>query len=620
MTQVEGPRIRATELASQTGSFLVDFMVSTGQGEDTVYYMAEEFYRVRRVAGAERLYLLDYERTMTQIPDVRGDICANDKIMLGIVDENLDFKESPDGNVVVFEVAGRLFSYNLSTNRMAVLFGFYDEENRDARALYPHYKIKILDVDEGGGVHFAVYGYMNRGNHEGEVGIQVCYYDSSLNMVEEKVYLPYDKSASVLEQEMERLLYMNRWGKLYLFLGNTIYRVDVLERDFEELVKVTQDGSLMVSDNHRVVVWQEGDDLYHGRKLVALNLDDGTRKELKAGKGEAIMPLGIIGEDVIYGLARQEDLQEDRAGRVFFPMYKVCICDSQGTLLKTSQKEGYYVLNCSITENQISLEQLYRDENGVYQEVDPEYIMSNTDASTTRNQLVVAAIDVYEKYVQIQTKSNIDAEKLQILTPREEVYEDNRELVLESGDEVGQYFVYGSHGISGIYWSPARAVIQAYEESGAVVDDSGRRIWIRGNRVTRNQIMAIKAQSVTEDRSSLAVCLDTILEFEGITRNTQALLDDGSDAMEILRDNLRNVGVLDLSGCSLDAVLHYVNQDIPVMAVLENGEAVLVVGFNQYNVVLMDPVEGRLYQKGINDSTKWFEENGNCFITYIRQE
>ena len=58
---------------------------------------------------------------------------------------------------------------------------------------------------------------------------------------------------------------------------------------------------------------------------------------------------------------------------------------------------------------------------------------------------------------------------------------------------------------------------------------------------------------------------------------------------------------------------------VAVLALLENGEAVLVTGFNEYNVVIMEPSTGTLYKKGMNDSTEWFAENGNCFITYTRK-
>lgn len=616
--EVLAPVVYITELEKQTGAFVVDFIVAAGTGEDTVYYMAEEFYRVRRVEGASRLYLLDYERTMTQIPDLHGTICANDKILLGIADENLPFMESADGNTVLFEMAGRLISYNATNNRMTLLFSFYDENNRDSRALYPRHNIKILNVDEGGSARFAVYGYMNRGRHEGQTGILIYSYDSVLNVVEEEIFIPYHKSQSVLKEEMEQLLYLNRDNQLYLFLGNTVYCVDIVDHSCQELVTVIQDGSLQVSESHEILVWQEGNDIYHSSRLKILDLGLGCEYEVRAEEGEFVMPLGFMNEDIIYGLARGEDIVTDSAGRVFFPMYKVCICSREGKLLKESRQEGYYVTGCSVEENQIILERMQRSEKGAYREADAEYIMSNEETKSGRNQLSVAVTDVYEKYVQIQTRNEIDGRNLQILTPKELVFEGDRNLTLEKEGADSRYYVYAKGEIRGIFLEPAEAVLQAYAESGQVTDGMGRLIWVKSNRSVRNQIMAITADAADEERSSLAVCLDAVLKYEKMDRSSQALLEEGYDALEILEDSLDGAQVLDLGGCTLDALLYYVNRDIPVLAVLEGGETVLITGFNQYNIVIMDPESGRLYQKGMNDSSRWLAENGNHFITYIR--
>lgn len=58
---------------------------------------------------------------------------------------------------------------------------------------------------------------------------------------------------------------------------------------------------------------------------------------------------------------------------------------------------------------------------------------------------------------------------------------------------------------------------------------------------------------------------------------------------QILKDNLEQSRVLDLTGVSLDSVLYYVNQDIPVLVMTEEGEAVLLIGFNEMNTVIMNP-------------------------------
>ena len=132
--------------------------------------------------------------------------------------------------------------------------------------------------------------------------------------------------------------------------------------------------------------------------------------------------------------------------------------------------------------------------------------------------------------------------------------------------------------------------------------------------------MAITGEEVTDNRSSLAVCLDTILKFEGVSRRTEYLLEQGNSVTSILEASLKDVQVLNLKGCSLDAILYYVNMDIPVLATLQDGNAVLIVGFNELNIVVMDPLTGTVYKKGMNDSTQWLEENGNNFITYVRKK
>lgn len=615
--QEDAASIRLTQISGNVASLLMDFVVSTGEGKNKIYYNVEEYYRVRYTS--ERMYLLDYERTMTQIPDTTR-MYANDKILLGITDENVDMMESADGNTVVFSDMGQLLSYNAATNGLTVIFSFYDKDNADRRTLYDNHGIKILDVDEGGNVKFAVYGYMNRGRHEGETGIQIISYDNSLNTIEEEVYIPYSKSYAVLKDEMEQLLYRNRQQHVYFFLENGVYDVDLENRSAEQLVSIRQDDSLQVSENHEIIVWQEGDDINHSNQLNVRNLNTGEQTVIRAEDGEAIRPLGFMGEDIIYGVARESDIRTENSGQLFYPMYKVCISNSSGDNLKEYGQDGIYIVDCAIEGNQITLSRIQRSENGSYQEILDDQIMNNVEEEPGQNKVVTADIDIYERYVQIQTKTTIDTKTIKVLNPKEVVFEGGRELTLDAVSEVSRYYVYNAYGVQGIYSAPGKAVKEAYDSSGVVANDRGITVWLKGNRVSRNQIMAIKEESVTDQKNSLTVCLDNILRHAGITRNTEYDLAQGKTAIQILEENMTGVQVLDLSGCSLDAVLYYVNQDIPVLAILEDGEAVLVTGFNEFNVVIMEPSTGKLYKKGMNDATTWFAENGNHFISYMKIE
>ncbi len=613
------PKITIRELSSQTGSFVLKYYVGIEEGKSTNYYAVDEFFRVRYTS--DRMYLLDYERTMNQMLDTDGDVFGNSSIFLGIMEDDASLWESDGGNVVAFISENRLFSYNIADHKLALLFGFYNQENQDERALHDQHRIKILSVDEGGNVTFMVYGYMNRGRHEGETGISVCYYDSTVNTMEEMIYIPYYKSPEILLAEVEQLSYINRMGTLYLMLDNAIYGISAVSRSYEVLVKDLQEGCYQVSDSNLMMVWQKENSLYEGKELILMNLNTGRKTSIAAGRDEVIAPIGFMGEDLIYGVAREEDIVLDDTGNVIFPMYCVKIQNEAEGVLKTYIQENVYITKGNVVENQIILERVKKNDSGDYVKISDDHIMNAEVADKMQNTLEVVAIDTFEKVTQIILKSEVQKSAVKLLTPKEVLFEGGRNIVIDENEITSErYYVYGKGGMEGIFMDVGNAVDMAYEVSGVVVNDAGSYVWQKGNRSLKNQIMAIQGELQTEERSSVAVCLDTMISFEGISRNSAYMLQAGETVLGILEENLEHAKVLDLTGCSLDAVLYYVNQDIPVLVMLEEGEAVLLIGFNEKNTVVMNPENGEVYKVGMNDSKEWFEKSGNKFITYIRTE
>lgn len=618
--KVTEPQVSIKELASQTGSIELNYIVSIRQGRTDDLYNIKEFYRIRYTS--DRIYLLDFERTMSHIFDENADIFSNNKIGLGIVDrENIQLKESDGGNVFAFTDGKRIFAYNVADNKFSTLFSFYDGDYEDERACWQKHGVKILDVDEAGNVKFIVYGYMNRGKHEGEVGISVYYFNGMVNTVEELLYVPDGSSYEVLHAELGELAYVNRSETFFFMHEGTVYAVDLGSRTYETMVSGLQEENYRVSDSNRMVVWQTGEDLYQCEKLILMNLNTKAKTEITAGSGEYIAPLGFMNEDLIYGLARKEDVVQNNTGNIVFPMYSVRIQNENGEILKTYEEPRMYVTGSEIQENQINLTRLRKEEgSGIYTEAENDQIVSTKMESEGSNTLETVAVDVYGKIVQIVVKSPMDAGGIKKLTPKEVLFEGGREIALQdNGTEVPRYYVYGKNGVEGIFTDEGNAINKAYELAGTVINEKGAYVWIRGNRSVKNQIMAIKGATITEEKNSLAVCLDTMLQYEGIMRNTEYMLNRGETIVEILEENLEDARVLDLTGCSLDAVLYYINKDIPVLASLNDGNAVLIIGFNELNTVLMDPLVGEPFKKGMNDSTQMFEENGNRFITYMKE-
>ncbi len=618
--KVTEPVIDIKELEERTGSFQLEYMVGTRSGRERTYYQVKEYYRVRFTP--DRMYLLDFDREMTQIFDENADVFVNDKIMLGIVDEDVKMKESDGGNVFAFVSSNKLYSYNVTDQKLARLFSFYEEDITDPRSSYTRHQIKIMNVDEAGNVVFIVYGYMNRGRHEGEVGVSVYFYNSMTNTVEEQIYIPYEHSYELLKSDVEKLSYINKSAICYLMLEGNVYAVDLRAKNYTVVVSGLTEENYKVSKSNKMLVWQEGGEQYSSTVLKLLNLGTEQETEITAGNGEYIALLGFMEEDLIYGLARQENIVSDHAGNTTFPMYCLRIQGESGKLLKTYQEEDVYVVDSVITDNQITLSRVtWDEERAEYVSASDDQIMSTEKTSVGSNGISSVVIEKYETVLEIVVKEMIDTKALKILTPKEVLFEGKRELVMKEKEEMGRrYYVYGKNGIEGIFSDPGKAVIYAYNHVGVVVDNEGDYIWKRTARSTRNQIMAIEGEQVTELNTCLSVCLNTILKYEGVSRRTEYLLEQGNTIPSILETSLKDVQVLDLSGSSLDAVLYYVNMDIPVLATLQDGNAVLIVGFNELNIVVMDPLTGTVYKKGMNDSTQWLLENGNHFITYVRKE
>ena len=607
ITAKTDPQITIREIDEQTGSFVTDFYVTTSDAETENLYHVQEYYRLRYTS--DRIYLLNYERTMDQVFRENGNVYANNKIMLGITADEIQMEESDDGNILAFVSGNRLFSYNTVDNKMAYLFGFYDKDNKDTRTFYNMHRIKILDVSEGGNITFLVYGYMNRGRHEGEVGISAFYYDSTVNTIEELVYIPSEEPQDVIIEKVNRLSYINRDGILYLMDNQHIYGINFTERTYEMVADHLHYNGYVISDSNRMIAWQEGDSLENSQTVVLMNLNTGVQKRIEAKASETIVPIGFIEEDLIYGIVNKNDIVTDYARETVLPMYCVKIENENEGVLMTYEQENVYVLSGSVNQNQITLQRVSKSEDGTYVEIAEDQIVDAESVSLGRNTIEVVVTQNYEKIRQIVLRKEIDVNSMKQLTPKEVLFEGERSVYLRSSDEEQeQFYVYGKYGIRGIYGNEDQAVDAAESEAGVVLNSAG------------NQIMAIQPDMVTEERDSLAVALDTMLSYEGIMRNSAYMLQSGETIRSILEGALSECQVLDLSGCSLDAVLYYVDRDIPVLVMLQDGNAVLLIGFNEMNTVIMNPQTGTIYKMGMNDSKTWFKENGNRFITYIRNE
>ena len=612
------PVFTIMDMTGQTASIQVEYLVSYTRYEREVHAFVKEVYRIR--TGTERMYLLDYERTMSEYFSEDASSFVDEEVVLGIRDTDVEMAESEGGNIVAFAQNGVLYSLNVTENRIARLFSFHDADNLDERAFPDDRNFKILQVDEAGNVFFMVYGYISSGRRQGYCGAQLYFYDGSANTVEELAFIPSGKSPEILKAQIDQLAYINGKYELYLFLNDQICCVHLDSQTVDITAENLSMDSCSVSESNRMIAWQSGE-RYASESLILMNLSTGEQTRIEAGSGNYILPLGFMGEDIVYGIARQADITRDDTGAMVFPMYQVKIQDESGELLMTYEKEGYYVTGCEMSGNQIILSRVERDAQGDYVTAEDDQIVSSQTEAKRANTIITVPTENDDRLTEIQLRSGIKTGQLKVLTPGEVLYEGSRQVDLPPSQEtVELYYVYSPDGEVTFAATPREAIERAEESSGSVTARGGFYIWRAERLHTSNQIMAIEGTAADEERSNLEVCLDVILTYEGVTRNTGYLLEQGKTVAEILQENLENVQVLELTGCSLSSVLYYPDREIPVLALLEDGNAVLITGFNERNVVLMDPQTGQVSRMGLNDATAWFEENGNMFVSYVEMQ
>ena len=631
------PMAMVKDIDNETAQICLNYIVQIPEETRLRSYFVEECFRLR--LGAERMYLLDYERTTDQIftlgeqekkegvPDVAS-IIAGNKIVLGITDSDVQKMESVDGNSLAFVNCGRLFSYDAANNRISEVFSFYGGDLTDRRETLRKHDIRICQVEETGNIVFLVYGYMNCGAHEGCMGVSVYEYDSTLNTVEEKIFVPYDGSYELLQYDMEKLAFVGEHD-LHLLMNGSVYEISPESGAFRPLAEDLPVGGVVSSENGMMAAWSDGTDLYDTKELILKNLMTDVESTVRAEENERLIPISFFGADLVYGIASVSDISRDISGHTIFAMHSICIRDEEGAILKEYGQPGVYIVGVDVSDGMITLHRATRDENGVLQPYADDQILNNTRSGNTKNTIETAVTERFETIVQIAVRSEIKKSSMQILDPRFVIYEGER--IAETGmwERQEQYYLYQRGHLQGIYDNVYEPVNRVFLESGVVRDGSGTVVYRRMALPAKNQIMAISESvtKVTPEDTPLAVqaaAADTMLSYMNVHTQTLEQMEDGMDAREVFAANLPTAEVIDLSGVTPEALLYYTAQDIPVLMQYQDGSAMLLIGYNEFNIVVLNPA-GRengdqVYKIGRADAAKVLAENGNRFLVCLRPE
>ena len=613
--QIKGEVSSIKEISGNYMTIVYDYEVEcAGEQDETEVYQIREYLKVRYAEGTE--YLLDYERTMEQELDASGNVLDNNGILLGIAKEELPYMANEAGTIVSFVQAGELWNYNQSQDALSLVFSFADSEGYDIRNLCKEHEIQIVSVNEQGDTTFKVIGYMNRGEHEGEVGTAIYFFDIEKNFVEEKAFIPDNISSEILLKEQEQLVYYNEQQEvLYAMKEGTLYKVDLEKGKKEALVENLEKDQYVSSKDGRLLAYQTVSSLENAEEVKVLDFVTGKERTVTCSSGEFIRPLGFISEDFVYGIGRKEDAGAFVTGEHVCPMYKLEIRDTDNEVVKTYQADQVYVTGVTVEEKMLILDRVVKNES-VYTAVAKDYITSNEEVEKSNISVETYTSDEKERQVRIKYESGISDKKPKLLKPKQVLFENPVLIPFEEEGEAEVFYTYGKGKLLGIYASAADAIRQANENQGLVVSESQKYVWERGNRSLVYDIAGVDL-SPYQEGNTLAAALNRLFAYEGKTVDAAGEMAAGKKPIEILQEQFLG-NVLDLQGCSPEELCYILGKGTPIIAMTDLNNAVLLIGYNDSMITYVKPDTGEKVSVPYEELEALTVASGNTYLGYLK--
>lgn len=618
--KVTTPVVTIKEILGSVACMELKYKISAVNDYDTLqYYNVTEFFRIKWTASD--IYLLDYKRSMNQVFDASNQNISASRINLGIdSDSQCEFLASDSGKYIAFVKENGLWLMGISENIVRSLFAFDSIEDSDIRDMNDNNEIQIVSVDDDGNVEFLVYGYMNRGDHEGMVGVALYQYDIESNIVKERVFIPFTKPYQILKETVGKLAYVNKNNIMYMMLNDSVYSIDLTGSEYVQIISGLKDGNYAVNSMGNLVAWQADDMQGAGKIIKTLDLETGAEVTINAEEGKRIKVIGFVYDDLAYGIAEDNMVVTDKNGTTTVYMSELRIVDSKGTVLKSYANPSYYFTSAKIDANMINLTRVtYSAETASFQAASDYQVFGNEeeDSNVVAASTITTDLKKQELVINFVTKVTTSS-KLELKYPQEiSVAETNSLSIRELIAAENKYYVYGYGSIAGIYDEVSAAIVEADKISGVVIDETGNYAWARISKPTEYQIPNVQMQGTAgegDGTAQLALCINSILAANGVNVDVTAELMAGRSAVELLNEKLPDNETYDLSGCTLTEVLYYVCNGQPVLAEVDTNRYILVTGYDFYNAILLSPVTGNSYKQGIEETETMFQQSGNKFI------
>lgn len=551
-----------------------------------------------------KITMFSYDRYVDEYFDRTGIDALNNVYEIGIVSsDDLEYRYVENNRKIAFVRNGQLWMYDYDQGEIIRVYSFCADDYTEDAATYDAHNINIMEFADDGNLTFSVYGYMNRGDHEGKLGIGLFTFDYSTLEVDELLFVECNVPYEAMKTETSRLTYYDG-QKFYYMMGGKVNAVDIKNRKQSYIAENLSAGDVKVSADMSVMAFGENEDQSQNTRITLMNMKTGNSYDITAGYGECLICYGFKDSDMVYGVSDIADAGVDadlesfsetkysEESRDNIPAKRLYIVGSDGSQIKEYAKDGCYLMQVDVNANLLYLTRGEKS-NGKFVAIKDDFItFKEDDSKQTIGTVHNSSITGYDR-LYFTVPENIYLSYIPNLNiTKEKIDDQNSYMIMTIEREKVTYHVYDNLGLSKIYDVAGDAINYAESVAGIVVSSDGEVIYRKMESQEYNTIAAgIFHHSTGTVDASLTDCLYMVLNYQGV-QVTEDEIKQYSDPVTVLNTLGKKKGI-NVTGLSLDMLLGYVSDGIPVISRIDDGRYVLIVSYNDEDVRYYDPVENK---------------------------
>ncbi len=569
--------VRLTGFDGHMGTISIRFTAQRDLGNNqSEWYDIFESFTLRQ--GPERLYMMDYTRTMNEW--FRGEnSLEKDRIVLGIAEpERTSSKSSPSLRFEAFVANRDLFLLDTSEGVLKNIFTFRSESSRGMASNDYKYDVKILRVEDNGDVMFMVFGHMIGGEHEGELGISVNRFRFSENAVSEQTFIPISTTYEEIKQGVDTLTHLSKDHILYLKIEDSVFGIDVNTNDYVTIAGELKDHQMGVSQSKTNFAWQGTKDEQGSEILYHMDLETGEKNQISAPVNELLRVEGFVGEDMIISAVDRNEIWLNNNKVMRVPAKAIRIIDGDQNIIKEYDRSPDYLNNIYIEEDRIHMDLLMKSGESAFSTVGKDTIVSTVGEEADSGDFVgYFATEEKARVYYVQIQNPLQQIKKTEATNRIS-YEQSATINIAVSQSGKKYTAIGQGKLLGNFDDIRDAVNTAYESMGLVVLN-GKVLYLRAD-----------------------------------TSSARNLKLSDYDIPKMMEDR-ENDKLLDLRGITLKQALYYVSNYMPVLTFSDAGTPLIIYAYDRTHITVYDVMSDQSIKLDMENAILMFEKSYNDFST-----